>query len=463
MKKISAILVIVSLFSSSCWAEGNTNNSMAIENLRQTGKAFAEISKRISPGVVNIQTELEISNYNRYAPFNPFGDDSELFDPFSDDLLKRFFSGPPIQKEHPAQKQVITGQGSGFIIDTNGHIVTNSHVAKDASKILVKLQDGREFEAKVIGTDPQSDLAVIKINAKGLSALSLGNSDQLEVGEWILAVGNPFGLSHTITAGIVSAKGRSGMGITDYEDFIQTDAAINPGNSGGPLVNLEGQVVGVNIAMALSPRSGGYVGIGFAIPSNTAKLIADQLIDKGSVTRGYLGVYLQELTKDLAKSFGMTENKGILISQVVTNSPAEKSGLKRGDIILEIDGVTITSVIKFKNSIALSTPGTTHNLTILRDNAKKNIKIKIEKSLSSEELISQSSHNLEKIGIEVQDITPQIAERLELKNNKGVVIKQVNPDSIAARTGMKKGMVITEVNRKPVANVKEFINIVNNA
>jgi len=267
------------------------------------------------------------------------------------------------------------GQGSGFIISKDGYILINNHVVGDADLIKVKLSDGREFKAKVIGTDPQSDVAVIKIDATNLPVLRLGDSDKLEVGEWVIAIGNPFGLSQTVTVGVVSAKGRSRIGINDYEDFIQTDAAINPGNSGGPLVNIHGEAVGMNTA--IFSRSGGYMGIGFAIPINMAKAIKDQLLKKGKVTRGWLGVVIQDIDEELAKSFGLEKTEGVLIAEVSEGSPAEKAGLKQGDIILRLNGKKVDDLGELRNKIALTAPGTKVKLEVLRENKRRTIQVTI--------------------------------------------------------------------------------------
>ncbi|MCK5913696.1 MAG: Do family serine endopeptidase, partial [Desulfuromusa sp.] len=342
-----------------------------LDSLRETGKAFRSVAKQVGPAVVYIRVEKEIKQQGMAD--NPFGGH-----PFGDEFFRRFFGQPPQQqgphKKVPQRRE--SGQGSGFIISADGYIMTNNHVVGDADKVTVQLLDGREYTAKIIGTDPPTDVALIKIDAdEKLPFLPLGNSDQLEVGDWVLAFGNPFGLSHTLTAGIVSAKGRSGIGLTDYENFIQTDAAINPGNSGGPLINLDGEVVGMNTA--IFSRSGGYMGIGFAIPINMAQNIYQQLVKHGGVTRGRLGVLIQDLTKDLAESFDIDQRVGILIAQVVGDSPAEKAGLKQGDVILKFNGNKVDKVAKFRNQIAMTRPGTDVEFLVLRDTKKKKIKAKI--------------------------------------------------------------------------------------
>ncbi|HHO76232.1 MAG TPA: DegQ family serine endoprotease [Deltaproteobacteria bacterium] len=421
----------------------------ALENLKETGKAFAAVARDASPAVVFIRVEKEV------------GSSPAMRLPFDDDFFRRFFGQPmpgqpmPGQPQAPQkQKRMVQGQGSGFIITPDGYILTNNHVVGEADKILVKLLDGREFTAKIIGIDPPTDVAVIKIDAKDLPILPLGDSDKLDVGEWVLALGNPFGLSHTLTAGIVSALGRSSIGISDYEDFIQTDAAINPGNSGGPLINLEGQAVGINTA--IFSRSGGYMGIGFAIPVNMARNIYSQLIEHGNVTRGYLGVTIQELNDELAKSFGLKDTGGVLISQVMPDAPAEKAGLKQGDVVIRFNGEPVDSVAPFRNKVALTKPGTKVEITVLRDNKEKTFSVKIEKLTSEVNTAMSEPESIEKLGIGVTTLTKDLAQQHGYEGETGVVVTSVSPDSAAARSGIRPGILIKEVNRKQIKNVKDF-------
>ena len=297
------------------------------------------------------------------------------------------------------------------------YILTNNHVVDHADKIRVKFQNGKEYDAKVTGTDPKSDVAVIEIKTNDIPALSMGDSSRLDVGEWVVAIGNPFGLSHTLTVGVVSAKGRTAIGINDYENFIQTDAAINPGNSGGPLVNMDGQVIGMNTA--IFSRSGGSMGIGFAIPINPAKTIANQLIDKGEVVRGHLGIVIQPLTTELADSFGMSSTQGILIAQVVDDSPADKSGLKQGDVIISYRGRTVDNVGEFRNQVALTTPGSKEELTILRDGKRKRLTVIIGKQEDKSQMANNSSQSTDEIGMTFQTITPQLAEQFKVRSGTG--------------------------------------------
>ncbi|RMF42434.1 MAG: DegQ family serine endoprotease [Deltaproteobacteria bacterium] len=412
----------------------------AIESLKQTGQAFRAVARKVSPAVVFIKVEKESEVA---MPEFPFGDE----------LFRRFFGAPPAPEHQPkTRKRKARGQGSGFIISPDGLIMTNNHVVGDADKVTVRLLDGREFTADTIGTDPATDIALIKIDETDLPFLKLGNSDSLEVGDWVLAVGNPFGLSHTLTAGIVSAKGRSGIGLNDYENFIQTDAAINPGNSGGPLVNLDGQVVGINTA--IFSRSGGYMGIGFAIPINMAKKIRDQLVKHGKVIRGRLGVYIQDLTPDLAESFGIDKRKGILIAQVIEDSPAEKAGLMRGDVILRIDGDPVGKVADFRNRIALTAPGTRVTLLVLRDGKKKKIKVTIE-AMEGGEVAKAGTSSISSYGLSLQPLTPELADRLGYEGEKGVLVAGVEPGSPAEEAGIERGDLILEVNRVNVTTPAE--------
>ncbi|RME01180.1 MAG: DegQ family serine endoprotease [Deltaproteobacteria bacterium] len=433
------------LFVVASTAEGG---NPALESLRETGKAFSLIAKQVSPAVVFIQVEQEVS-YGGRIPFN------NPFDLFNDEFFRRFFGDRfPYHGGPRGRKYRQMGQGSGFIVSADGYILTNHHVVGEADKIIVKLYDDREFEAKRIGTDPQTDVAVIKIEGENLPVLPLGDSDALEVGEWVLAVGNPFGLSHTLTAGIVSAKGRSNVGIVDYEDFIQTDAAINPGNSGGPLVNLEGKAVGIN--SAIFTRSGGYMGIGFAIPINMAKKIQEQLIEHGSVTRGFLGVVIQDLTPELRKTFDLEDVEGILVADVSEDSPAEKAGIERGDVILECDGEPVKDVASFRNRIGLTLPGTKVTLKILRNGKQKTIRVTIGRLSGSMAAAAGSSKILDRLGLSVQDLTPELRRELGYDKEEGVLVSEVEPGSPAALAGLQRGHLILEVNRKEVRNVEEF-------
>ena len=425
-----------------------------LDSLRQSGKAFSYVAQRVSPSVVFIQVESsqESSLQDRF------------FNPFNDDFFRRFFGegfpGVPRQDSPESQPRTFN-QGSGFVFSVaNGllsdkvYILTNNHLVEGAENIHVTFQDGREFEADITGTDPQSDIAVIEIMASNVPFLLFGDSSMLEVGEWVAAIGNPFGLNHTLTVGVVSAKDRTGLGINDYEDFIQTDAAINPGNSGGPLVNLDGEVIGIN--SAIFTRSGGYMGVGFAIPSNLAKTIAVQLIDSGEVIRGYLGIVIQPLTADLAQSFGLEQTRGVLIAQISENSPAQQAGLKQGDIITAFQNQPVTDVGDFRNRVSLTTPGSRAQLTVIRDGRRRNIEVSIGR-LNEEQRVSQdSTRSIDELGLTVQALSPQLAEQFNARAGEGVVVTQVAPGSIAAMAGIQRGAIILEVNRIPVNTVAMF-------
>ena len=435
-----------------------------VESLRQTGKAFAAVAREVSPSVVFIQVESTSA-----APESPFPGGEW---PFGDEFFKRFFGEPTPRTPRgkpPEEQRHAVSQGSGFVFSSKSglfsdktYILTNNHVVEGADKIRVKFQDGREFDAKVKGTDPKSDVAVVEINSGGFPALKWGDSSKLDVGEWVVAIGNPFGLSHTLTVGVVSATGRTSLGISDYEDFIQTDAAINPGNSGGPLVNLDGEVIGMNTA--IFSRSGGYMGVGFAIPSNLARGIAEQLIKTGKVVRGYLGIVIQPLTAELAQSFDLEQSQGILIADVSKDSPAEKAGLKQGDVIVSYQGKPVTDVGDFRNRVSLTAPGSRADLGIIHDGKQKDIKVSIG-TLSEAKVaaMTPSAQSTEELGLTVQTLTPQLAEQFNAKPGEGVVITQVKRGSIAALAGIPVGAVILQVNQKAVNSAEEFTRAVKEA
>lgn len=421
-----------------------------IDTLRQTSKAFTEIAEKAKPAVVGIKAEKTVTWSYPTMPDWPFGD---LFGPFEDDLFERFFRRQMPRRRSPQQKSRQYAQGSGFIISTDGHIITNNHLAQDADKITVILADGREFEAETVGTDRDTDIAVLKVDASKLTALEMADSDSLEVGEWVLAIGNPFGLSQTVTAGIVSAKGRSGFRLTEYEDYIQTDAAINPGNSGGPLLNLDGEVVGINTFIISG--SGGFMGIGFAIPINIAKTVYRQLVDTGKVVRGFLGVIIQDLTPELADSFDLKDSKGVLISEVTEDSAAEKAGLKQGDIIIEFDGQSVEKANVLQSRIAMLRPDSRAKVVILRDGKRKTLTVKLGER-PKEAITAGRSEALEQLGFAVKNLTDDLAQRLGYEGLTGVVVVQVESGSQAEQKGITAGMLILEVDRKPVKNTKDF-------
>ena len=449
------LLVLVSFITIPAYALDD-----GVENLRRTGKAFASVARQVSPSVVFIQVEGKASATSITQLPSPFGDQW----PFGDDFFKRFFGdefpGSP-RSDRPQGERRSFGQGSGFVflskdglLSDKVYILTNNHVVENAEKIRVQFQDGSEYSAKITGRDPQSDVAVIEIKAGGLPALTLADSSELEVGEWVVAIGNPFGLSHTLTVGVVSATGRTSVGINDYEDFIQTDAAINPGNSGGPLANLDGNVVGMNTA--IFSRSGGYMGIGFAIPSNLLKAIANQLIGQGEVTRGYLGIVIQQLTPELAQSFNIESGQGILVAQVSEDSPAQKAGLHQGDVIIAFAGEPVKDLGGFRNRVSLTPPGMQEQLTILRDGKRKILNVTIGKLSQDKPIVQGPAQSAEEIGLTVQTLTRQLAEQFDAEPGEGVVVTQVRPGSISARAGIEAGAVILQVNRKAVKSADEF-------
>ncbi len=403
---------------------------------------FSDLAEKVRSGVVNIQVVKKIKNVDfgfRHFPGNPFGD---FFGPFSE-------GNPPGGFEQ-------RGVGSGFIMSREGYILTNNHVVEEADQIKVKLANGKEYDGKVVGRDPKTDLALIKIKASSdLQPLNLGNSDELKVGSWVVAVGSPFGLEQTVTAGIVSAKGRV-IGSGPYDNFIQTDASINPGNSGGPLINMKGEVVGINTAIIASGQ-----GIGFAIPINMAKEIAPQLQEKGHVTRGWLGVSIQELTPELAKSFALKEKKGALVAQVVSGSPAEKAGIEQGDVIVELDGKEVSDSKDLPRMVASTPVGKAATIKLLRNGKVLDLQVKVGEIEEKVEITKAPSHK--SLGITVQNFTPEIAKGLGLKKDKGVVVTGVEAGSPAANAGIQTGDIIREVNRKPIKDVNDFVQKIEKA
>ena len=424
-----------------------------INALRQVSKAFAKIAEEASPAVVGIKAEKTVTYDQPTFRGSPFG---EQFDPFEDDIFDRFFRWYSPRRRDPQQRKYQQmAQGSGFIISAEGYILTNNHLVGDADKVLVKVGNDPEVEAKVIGTDPDTDVAVVKIDAKGLTHLEMADSDKLEVGEWVVAIGNPFRLSQTVTAGIVSAKGRSGFSLAAFEDYIQTDAAINPGNSGGPLLNLDGKVVGINTFII--SQSGGYMGIGFAIPINIGKFVYQRLVEGGEVERGFLGINYEELTPETAPTLGLDKDtKGVAISQVVKDSAAEKAGLKRYDVIVELDGEPVENGNEFLNRVAMLKPGTEVKIIILRDGQRKTFKAKLGKRPSQDQLLGSEKETSPKLGFTVTNLTDEYAERLGFEGMSGVLVKSVDTGSEAAKKGLAAGMLIMEVNKEPVKNTKDF-------
>jgi serine protease Do len=410
---------------------------------------FVLIAKTVTPAVVNIFTSRNgTTELPRAMPF----DDPFFRRFFGDDFLRRFET-PRERKERSL--------GSGVIVQASGLIITNNHVVNGADEIKVYLSDKREFRAKLIGTDTKTDLALLRVEADGLQTVPWADSDRLEVGEFVLAVGNPFGLNQTVTMGIVSAVGRASMGIAEYEDFIQTDAAINPGNSGGALVNARGELVGINTA--IFSQSGGNMGIGFAVPSNMARSIVEQLVRSGKVVRGWLGVSIQELTPDLAKQFTMTERQGVLVSDVLDDSPAKRAGLERGDVIVEFDGRTVESPTQLRNAVARTGVGTTVTVKFFREKHLRSAEVPIAEQpttvaqASTEEIPSAAAPASLLSDIEVRDLNTETATRLGLRRSeRGVAVVRVQIGSVAEEAGLSEGDVILEVNRTAIADHRAY-------
>ncbi|HSU54540.1 MAG TPA: DegQ family serine endoprotease [Candidatus Dormibacteraeota bacterium] len=415
--------------------------------------SYAPIVKKVTPAVVKVYTSTKVHNTSFNAPQG------------MDDFLRRFF-GDDSQGRMPRRDGAVPRQqgiGSGVIVSKEGYILTNNHVVDGADELKVSLTDGREFTAKVIGRDPKSDLAVIKIDAKDLPTVPVADSDKVEVGDVVLAVGNPFGIGQTVTSGIVSATDRHGAIGLDYEDFIQTDAAINPGNSGGALVDSEGRLIGINTAIL--SRSGGNQGIGFAIPSNLARDVMTSLVRDGKVTRGYLGVMIQDVTPSLAKEFNLKDNSGALVGDVTSDSPAQKAGLKSGDVITEFNGKKVRDSRQLKLEVARVQPGETVPVKVLRDGSTRSLEVSVAEIPGTERLAKNDNSgdkqdNGTLNGVTVGDLDSQSRHQFELPQNvRGVVITEVDPSSPAAEAGLKPGDVIQEINRKPVKSAEEAVKL----
>jgi len=405
---------------------------------------WTRVAKAVMPAVVNVA-----SARTARGPDRPSG-------PLSSDPFFRFFFGP---ERGPRREQSL---GSGVIVTSDGYVLTNNHVIEGAQEIRVTLDDQREFKAKLVGAEPHADLAVLKLAGSGFTLLPLGDSSRVGVAEIVLAVGNPFGLSRTVTMGIVSAVGRANVGIADYEDFIQTDAAINPGNSGGALVNSAGALIGINTA--IFSQSGGYQGIGFAVPVNMARQVMDQLVTRGRLTRGYLGVAVQELTPAVARGLGLTASRGILVADVTPDGPAARAGLKRGDIIAAVGDKPVTDAGQFRNLVAGTTPGSRVRLTILRDGREQKVDVVVGDLPERPAAAMPVSGTSARVGLAVADSTPDVAVKLGLTPGlQGAVVAEVAPDGPAAEAGVRPGDVIQEVNRRPVRSAKDFSQAVEHA
>jgi len=439
--------LMISLIAGFIWVysfESQTEAKKASETESQAmmvPASFSELAKEAQPGVVNIRTVKTVKGGGRvFRHF--FGNPFERQDPYH--------NFGPFDEREPDFKQ--RSLGSGFIIDREGYIVTNNHVIEGADEIKVRLANEKEFDAKIVGRDPNTDLALIKIEgASGLIPLSLGDSDKLTVGSWVVAMGSPFGLEQTVTAGIVSAKGRV-IGSGPYDDFIQTDASINPGNSGGPLLNMNGEVIGINTAIVAQGQ-----GIGFAIPVNLAQGVIKQLKEKGSVTRGWLGVGIQDLTPELAEYYKIEEKKGVLVAQVFEGDPADKAGIKVNDIITEVDGKSVNSSRELTATIAAIPVGKNIPIKILRDGKTETVNVKIAKRDDSELVAKREPESNGELGIQIAEITPETARQFgHSETEKGVLVIGVEPGSKADEAGVRQGDLVKEINRKPVNSVSQL-------
>jgi len=407
--------------------------------------SFADLVEKLQPSVVNISTTSVVHQRNPFGqgPGSPFGRN----DPFNE-FFERFFGGGNApEKEYKRQ-----GLGSGFIMSKDGYVVTNNHVIDNAEDIEVILQDGHKFKAEVVGKDPKTDLAVLKFEPdRDIQPVRFGDSDSesLRIGDWVIAIGNPFGLGYTVTAGIVSAKGRS-LGLGAYDDFIQTDASLNPGNSGGPLFNLNGEVVGVNTAIVARGQ-----GIGFAIPIDLAEFVIDQLKDGGKVVRGWLGVYVQKVTPEIASSFDLKEDEGALVSDLASDGPAEKAGIQRGDVIVEFNGQKVDDVSDLTNFAAITPPGSEVNLKIIQDGKPKTVEVKLQEfpEQQAQQIEEEVKQNL---GLSVKELTPNIVRRFNIDQNEGVIISDIMQGSVAGNADLKVGDIIVEINNKTINNLDEY-------
>lgn len=461
-----AIFVAVALYATIGANKPTLNNqhvqgSIAeslITPAEQLGSAYAAVAAHIKPAVVSIYSEKIVKMQEFTFPFN-----NQLFEQFFGDEFPHF----PKQYSVPQR-----GMGSGMILDQEGHILTNSHVVNNVDEIKVQLADKRSFNAKVIGLDSKTDVAVIKIIndiPDKLPDIQFGDSDLIEEGHLVMAIGAPFGLTQTVTHGIISAKGRSDVGVAAYEDFLQTDAPINPGNSGGPLVNMRGEVIGMNSAIATGGGQliggGQSAGVGFAIPSNMIKVLLPTLIKGEKVIRGMLGVVIQDLDTDLAKNFHVPNNKGALVSQVAKDSPAEKAGIKSGDIIVKFGDIEINDTRQLRNLVASTRPGKTVNIKVIRSSVELVLSAKIARAITESIELDRSKENsvnkLSNLGLSVQTLTPELAQQFNLQEDAGLLISDVEETSAASSANLQVGDLILEVNREPVRNIEDLQTILN--
>jgi serine protease Do len=416
-----------------------------LTTVRSIGQAFVEVVKKAQPSVVNVTTEKTIT----VKPWEKYGEDFFKGSPF-EDFFKGFGFSPREKGKEYRHKQ--RSGGSGVIVDKEGYILTNNHVVEGADKVKIRLNDGREFTAIVKGQDSRTDLAVLHIKAKDLPVATLGDSDKLEVGEWAIAIGSPFGLEHTVTVGVISAKGRTGLGTGTYEDFIQTDASINPGNSGGPLINIDGEVVGIN-AMIIQPGTG----IGFAIPINMAKQILNDLIKQGKVVRPWLGISVQDLTPEMAEQFQVKEKEGVIVAQIHQGTGAEKAGLASGDIMKSVDDKAIKNTNELIKEIQKKKVGQKVKLNVVRDGKPMTIEVTLTAMPDKPEALKEKEGE-EKLGARVQELTPQLSARYRISSEikRGVIVISVEEGSPADELGLQEGDVVLEINRKKIETTKDF-------
>ena len=416
-----------------------------LTTVRSLGQAFVEVAKKAQPSFVNVTTEKTIT----VKPWEKYGEDFFKGSPF-EDFFKGFGFSPREKGKEYRHKQ--RSGGSGVIVDKEGYILTNNHVVEGADKVKIRLNDGREFTAIVKGQDSRTDLAVLHIKAKDLPVATLGDSDKLEVGEWAIAIGSPFGLEHTVTVGVISAKGRTGLGTGTYEDFIQTDASINPGNSGGPLINIDGEVVGIN-AMIIQPGTG----IGFAIPINMAKQILNDLIKQGKVVRPWLGISVQDLTPEMAEQFQVKEKEGVIVAQIHQGTGAEKAGLASGDIMKSVDDKAIKNTNELIKEIQKKKVGQKVKLNVVRDGKPMTIEVTLTAMPDKPEALKEKEGE-EKLGARVQELTPQLSARYRISSEikRGVIVISVEEGSPADELGLQEGDVVLEINRKKIETTKDF-------
>lgn len=433
----------------------STNNppaSLKLANANEgpSRNSYAPVLKSVLPAVVNISSSKVVRGQS---------ESSEEMMPF----FRQFFGGGdgegnfalPQPRDH-REKSL----GSGVIISPEGYLLTNNHVVDGATDVRVTLSDKREFQGRVVGTDPKTDIAVLKIEASNLFPITIGDSAKAEVGDTVLAIGDPFGVGETVTKGIISATGRGNLGIEDYEDFIQTDAPINPGNSGGALINDRGELIGINTAI-ITHGSGGNQGIGFAVPSNLARTVMEEILKNGKVTRAYLGIFPQDVTPAIAKAFGEKDPNGVLVSDVSPNSPAEAAGLQRGDIILEVNGKPMTDSNQLRMTISMMQPGSEAKLKVVHGGSQRELTIKLRELPTEQAENNNQTDDRQRAsaGIDVANLTPDLAQQLSLPaTTTGVVVKRVNPSSPLADSGLREGDVVQEVNHQPVKNVSDFYN-----